>query len=115
MLVRNFSDTWYKGKFIKYNFSSDEQDIHCILSPDGKYIIGAGYPIDGYRPLLAYNIEKGKAETLLSVKSVNPPVTDIRCDLHARFINGGEEISFDTTHNGKREISLVPSKELNSI
>ncbi len=91
-----------------------ENDIHCNYSPDGKYIIGDGYPIDGYRPLVAYSLKSGKLKTLCSVLTENLSVaqTDIRCDLHARFVYGGKYISFDTVHNGKREVALLSADVL---
>ena len=87
-------------------------DIHCNFSPDGKYIIGDGYPIDGYRCLLAYSLESGESRELLRVKTNAPSIVDIRCDLHARFVWGGKYISFDTVQNGRREIALISADAL---
>lgn len=88
-------------------------DIHCSLSPDGKYIIGDGYPKGGYRQLLSIDRETGKSKIILAAKSPDPAHPDIRCDLHARFTFGGKFISFDTTaDDGKREIAVFPSKYL---
>ena len=42
-----------------------------------------------------------------------PNNNDTRCDLHARFIDGGKYISFDTTMNGKRQIAVIPTTALN--
>lgn len=84
-------------------------DIHCNISPDGNYIIGDGYPIEGYRNLLAYSLKTGKSRTLLKAKTAEDIAKgDFRCDLHARFIWGGKAISFDSTHNNKREVVLLP-------
>lgn len=88
-----------------------ENDIHCNYSPDGKYIIGDSYPIDGYRTLVAINAGTGELRILLKAATMNVE-TDIRCDLHARFVYGGKYISFDTVHNGKREIALVSAEAL---
>ena len=41
-----------------------------------------------------------------------PTIIDVRCDLHARLVWGGEYISFDTTHNGRRDIAVLPSDGL---
>lgn len=86
-------------------------DIHCNVSPDKKYIIGDGYPESGMRPLLAYNYESHKSRMLFKAKTIEPEINDIRCDLHARFVSGGK-ISFDTTHNGKREIACIAAEAL---
>ena len=90
-------------------------DIHCNYSPDKQYIIGDGYPKNGYRMLLGYNLKTGNSKIICSALTDIPDIIDIRCDLHARFVFGGKFISFDTTHNGKREIALIPSEILNNI
>ena len=87
-------------------------DIHCNFSPDGKYIIGDGYPIDGYRYLMAYSPESGESRELLRALTNKPSVVDIRCDLHARFVWDGKYISFDTVQNGRREIALISADAL---
>ena len=96
-----------------YLYGEGTRDIHCSFSPDGNYIIGDGYPIDGYRYLMAYSLRTGKSRELLRVKTNNPPVIDVRCDLHARFVWGGKSISFDTVHNDRREIALISADILN--
>lgn len=96
-------------------FCSDEEfprDIHCNMSPDGNYIIGDCYPFDGYRHLMAYSLKTGKERMLLKANTLKPTTGDSRCDLHARFVWGGKAISFDTTHNDKREIALISPKAL---
>ena len=103
-----------KGLFLLDDCSSDfvemkspffEDDIHCIYSPDGKYIIGDGYAVhDAYRPLFIYNTETEKTEYLLRAETIVPQDINIRCDLHARWNCKGDKISFDTTDCGRREI-----------
>ena len=88
------------------------RDIHCNMSPDGNYIIGDGYPIEGYRAIMAYSLKTGKERMLLKVKTLTPTTGDSRCDLHDRFVWGGKAITFDTTHNDKREIALISPKAL---
>ena len=78
-------------------------DIHCIFSPDKRYILGDGYPdADGYRPIFLYDTQTEKITKLLRSKSLMDSNWDIRCDLHARFNRQGDKISFDSTHNGRR-------------
>lgn len=80
-------------------------DIHCLYSPDGRYILGDGYPdSDGYRPLFLYELASGRIDTLLRAKSLLDDNWEIRCDLHARFSRDGKKVSFDTVHTGKRQI-----------
>jgi hypothetical protein len=62
---------------------------------------------------MAYSLRTGKSRELLRVRTNNPPVIDIRCDLHARFVWGGKYISFDTVHNDRREIALISADILN--
>ena len=94
------------------NYCSGELDIHSIVSPDGKYVIGDGYPEDGYRPLVAIELATKKSTTLLRAYSIAPDDWDIRCDLHARFILGGRYISYDTTENSRREIAIFPTSKI---
>lgn len=105
------------GKWVEYDMpyfhGKHNPDIHCNMSPDGKYVIGDGYPIDGYRYLMAYSIETGKSRELLRVKTVTPnDITDIRTDPHARFVWGGQYVTFDTTHNGKRQVAQIDLRAL---
>lgn len=78
-------------------------DIHCLYSPDRRYILGDGYPDpEGYRPLFLYDTETGDIQMLLRSKSNLDGNWDNRCDLHARFNRQGTKISFDSTHDGTR-------------
>lgn len=89
-------------------------DIHCIYSPDRKYIIGDGYAIhDSYRPLFIYNTETEKTEYLLKAETIVPRDINIRCDLHARWNRKGDKVSFDTTDRGQREICELDMSALN--
>ena len=110
-LINMFSGAWQELD-TPYFCRRGLADIHCNLLPDGKYVIGDGYPIDGYRYLIAYNRETGASKTLLGAKSVTPPIVDVRCDLHARFSADGRWITFDTTHNDCRQIAAIPADVL---
>lgn len=88
-------------------------DIHCNVSPDGKYVIGDGYPREGYRWIEALNLETGATRTILKSRTVKPANTDVRCDLHNLFAFDGRYISYDTTENGCRQIALVDLSALN--
>lgn len=111
-LINTTTGAWQELD-MPYFHTASNGDIHCNFSPDGNYIIGDGYPIDGYRYLMAYSLRTGESRELLRAKTNKPPVIDIRCDLHARFVWGGRYISFDTLHNGKREIALISADVLN--
>ncbi len=105
LCVTDSSATEYDMPYFYGNYNPD---IHCNVSPDKKYIIGDGYPIDGYRCLMAYSLSSGECCELFRAATYTPNGNwDIRCDLHARFICNGSYISFDTVHNGIRQIARV--------
>lgn len=114
-LFRIDTDTGYAEEYdIPYCHDKNDMDIHCILSPNGDYIIGDGYPKeDGCRHVVAYSNRTGRSVTLFRAKTVIPSVVDIRCDLHVRFIDGGKAISYDTTENGTRQIAKISTDALN--
>ena len=83
-------------------------DIHCIYSPDQRYIIGDSYPGPGNptRSLWLIDTKKNTLDEILKVDTVIPPVIDIRCDLHVRWSPDGSFVTFDSTHTGKRTIAV---------
>lgn len=105
-------DTGEYREIKSYYFDFPQPDIHCTQTPDGKYVIGDGYPIDGYRHLLAINLDTGASAAILKAKTVIPECGDIRCDLHARYVFDGKYVSFDTTHHGRREIAIFPIEKI---
>ncbi len=83
-------------------------DIHCIYSPDNRFILGDGYAdTDGYRPLFLYDTQTENIRLLLKSKSTMDNNWDVRCDLHARFNRQGNKVSFDSVHNGTRQICEI--------
>ena len=110
-LIDMFTGAW-KELNTPYFCRKGVADIHCNLEHDGKYIIGDGYPVEGYRYLIAYNRESGASKTLFGAATVIPPVIDIRCDLHVRFSADGKLITYDTTENGKRQIAAISADVL---
>ena len=82
-------------------------DIHCLYSPDRSCFIGDGYPNTGnFRYMMLYDFETKKSRAIMKVYSQPVSTTDIRCDLHNRFNHDGTQVSFDSTHDGRREIML---------
>lgn len=100
----------YEGKYL----DGGDNDIHCIYSPDRRYIIGDGYPdADQCRNLYIYDTVTGKEARIFRVYSMAVDIVDMRCDLHARFNEDGTKVSFDSTHEGKRcvyEFDFEPEK-----
>lgn len=86
-------------------------DIHCIFSPDKRFILGDGYADEeGFRPIFLYDTETEEIKKLLKSKSLMDSNWDIRCDLHARFNRCGNKISFDSVHDGMRRICTIDLK-----
>jgi len=107
-LLDDLSDTYteYKSEWF-------DDDIHCIYSPNRKFIIGDGYPHDdSFRRIYFYNVETKQSGILLRDYSINTNDVQIRCDLHNRWNVEGNKISFDTTRNGKRQICEVDVSKL---
>ena len=99
-------------------------DIHCIYSPDGRYIIGDSYPstsaardftpkeAGATRSLWLIDTATGRMTEPVRVKTVIPSIIDIRCDLHVRWSPDGSFVTFDSTHTGQRTIVRVDAAEL---
>ncbi len=88
-------------------------DIHCLYTPDQTYIMGDGYPRQGYRILHFIEAATSKDTVLGAYQSYTPGgITDIRCDLHARYDRSGRFVSFDSNHIGKRCVCLLDLKDL---
>jgi hypothetical protein len=89
------------------------KDIHCIYSPDKKYILGDGYPDnEDFRPIYLYNTETGKGGMILRARSNPAAIWDIRSDLHNRWSRSGRKISFDSVHEGFRGLYLADLTEI---
>lgn len=83
-------------------------DIHCIYSPDRRYILGDGYPDrKGNRTLWLIDTEAKEIIRAVDSPTVLVTCTDIRCDLHARWSRDGQYVTYDSTHTGKRTICKI--------
>ena len=111
-LINDIENNWSRLKS-PYPNGPYGGDIHCIYSPDKRYILGDGYPdTDGFRPLFLYDTQTEKITQLIKSKSLMDANWDIRCDLHARFNRTGDKVSFDSVHNGTRQIVELDLKSL---
>lgn len=88
-------------------------DTHCLYSPDRRFISGDGYPdiLEGKRSLYLYDTETGKVRLLARPYSTEYALTDLRCDLHARWSPDGSKISFDSNATGRRTIHEIDVKK----
>ncbi|MFZ2656699.1 MAG: hypothetical protein WAX69_17325 [Victivallales bacterium] len=95
---------------------ADYYDGHCSYSPDRNYILYDSYlHQEGYRKLLLYDLRKRSVTTLAKVYSGNVShlaTPDIRCDLHPRWNRDGIAISFDSIHEGHRNVYWMDLKEI---
>ena len=86
----------------------NEDDVHCLYSPDRSLFIADGYPDkENFRHMFCYDFNAGKSAEILRIYSKPVDIIDIRCDLHNRFSPDGQLISFDSTHSGRREICQI--------
>jgi hypothetical protein len=92
------------------------KDGHCSYSPDQRWLLYDSYPDkENYRHLYLYNIEQHKGVTLGSYYSYPHITGDFRCDLHPRWNRTGDRISFDSIHEGKRDIYYINTEDCKQL
>ncbi len=116
-------DLQHYGLYVMKDFSRDHvlipektfynEDIHCLYSPDRRYILGDGYP-DGehMRTIHLYDTVTRTNTPIVRVYSQEYPIIDLRCDLHARWHPSGKKISFDSDATGRRTVCEVDLTEI---
>lgn len=84
-------------------------DGHCSYSPDKKWILSDTYPRGAERltEVFLYNIERNEKNSLGKFRHDEIYKGIIRCDLHPRFSNDGKTVTFDSVHDGTRQIYSV--------
>jgi hypothetical protein len=89
-------------KFTALDPAFFKRDGHCSYSADGRWMLYDSYP-DAQRQqrLYVYDLQKRRGRELGQFFSIQAEVTDIRCDLHPRWLPDGR-VSFDSTHEGYR-------------
>lgn len=88
-------------------------DIHCIYSPDRRYIAGDDYPnINNIRTIWLIDTETDRIYRGVSSYSVPTDNTDIRCDLHVRWSPDGKYLTYDSTHTNSRCVCMVTLEEM---
>lgn len=103
-----FSDRSHEYKLL---WPSLKTDGHCSYSPDYKLVVTDTYP-NRKRLASIYLCCEDVAEPE-RVARVFAPFSydfDTRCDLHPRWDRRGEKICFDSVHEGKRGLYMVPVK-----
>lgn len=90
------ADGWFTG------------DNHMSFSPDRKLMLTDKYPLkDGTQPIRIYSFEKNICVNMGYFHSIKRDSTDLRCDLHPRWNQDGSMISFDSTHEGRRDVYVM--------
>ena len=84
-------------------------DGHASFSPDREWLLCDTYPRGTERlaQLMVYNIAENRNIVLGEFHHEEQFVGDIRCDLHPRWAPDGKTITFDSVHEGSRQIYLV--------
>lgn len=88
------------------------KDGHCSYSPDRQWLLYDSYPDENrMQHLYLYHPASGRGMTLGSYSAM-PSELDARCDLHPRWNHAGTHISFDSTHEGSRQIYEMDLREV---
>ena len=84
-------------------------DGHASFSPDRQWLLCDTYPRGTKRlaQLMVYNIAENRKIVLSEFHHEEQFTGDIRCDLHPRWAPDGKTITFDSVHDGSRQIYLV--------
>ena len=84
-------------------------DGHCSYLKDSNWIVSDTYPLgsEHQAELFLFNTEKNKKISLGKFPHDRKYRGVIRCDLHPRASNDGKLISFDSVHEGVRQIYTV--------
>ena len=84
-------------------------DGHASFSPDRQWLLCDTYPRGPERlaQLMVYNIAENRKIVLGEFHHEKQFTGDIRCDLHPRWAPDGKTITFDSVHEGSRQIYLV--------
>ncbi|MDP6117376.1 MAG: hypothetical protein QGF00_18150 [Planctomycetota bacterium] len=82
------------------------EDGHACFSPDHQWLVCDTYPLgpESLCELMLYNLARNEKITLGHFHSPEPFRGDIRCDLHPRWRRDGLAVSFDSVHEGTRQI-----------
>ncbi len=86
------------------------RDGHACFSPDARWVVcdyRRGKGPDRMAGLMLYNVNDRAKISLGKFRSDERFSGDIRCDLHPRWSPDGRTISFDSIHEGNRQIYMM--------
>lgn len=101
-----------KKEIAPYGEGLFPEDGHNSFSPDRNWIVCDTYPYgkENECDLLLYNVQEKKMTKIGSFPHSSDIRSIWRCDLHPRWSRDGSMISFDSIHEGNRQIYLVDFK-----
>ncbi len=84
-------------------------DGHASYSPDREWLLCDTYPRgpDHLAELMLYNVAEKQKYILGKFHHEEKFSGDIRCDLHPRWSSDGKIITFDSVHEGSRQIYCI--------
>ena len=89
------------------------RDGHCNFTRDGSWLLTDEYPDENnLRALLLWNMAEERLVVLGRFLSPQFFRDEIRCDLHPRWSRDERHVSFDSIHEGSRQIYLVDVSEV---
>ncbi len=90
------------------------QDGHCSYSPDRRWILNDTYPDreTSERTLMLYHPESNTRVDVGRFYAMPEITGEIRTDLHPRWNRDGTQVSFDSIHEGERQVYLVDVGEV---
>jgi hypothetical protein len=96
----------------RHMWSELKTDGHCTFSPDRRQVITDTYP-NNKRMVSLYLLENNAVIKLAALFSPFRYDNDTRCDLHPRWNRTGDEICFDSVHEGRRGLYsiAIPSND----
>ena len=90
-----------------------DRDGHCSFTRDGAWLLNDDYPDEtNHRTLFLWNMAEERMVVL--GRFLSPPFfrDEIRCDLHPRWSRDERLVSFDSIHEGSRQVYVVDVSEL---
>lgn len=89
-------------------------DGHACFSPDGRWLVCDTYPDEEKRlaRLMLLDLTTGERLDVGAFFHPQPFSGDIRCDLHPRWSADSRLLTFDSIHEGSRQIYLAAASDL---
>jgi hypothetical protein len=115
---RKGRDSYYlvddaNGEFRQIGEKVLTSDGHCSFSPNGRWLLTDTYPDKSRHSTLKLFAWENGPELGLG-RYYTPPkyVDEIRCDLHPRWNRTGNQICFDSVHEGSRQMYVLDVSNL---